>query len=260
MRRKTKGDPGKSFDPRRLPVHVAVIMDGNGRWAHRRGLPRVAGHAAARASVRDVVMAGAEIGLKELTLYTFSMENWKRPRSEVSALMHLLDQTLAEQVAEMDENNIRLNALGRLELLPKYARSRLDRSIETLSHNDGLRLNLALSYGGRAELVDALREIVARAARGEIHPDDVDDELIRRFLYVPDLPDPDLLIRTSGEQRLSNFLLWQIAYTEIYVTDVLWPDFRRKHLFDAIREYQKRDRRFGGVRGASRRGSGRDGS
>ena len=212
-------------------------MDGNGRWARKRGLPRIAGHAAARASVRDVVTASAELGLKELTLYTFSMENWRRPRSEVSALMHLLDQTLVEQVAEMDENNIRLNAIGRLDRLPKYARSRLDRTIQALSKNDGLRLNLALSYGGRAEIIDAVSKIVELARHGEVSANDVDDELIQSFLYKPDLPDPDLLIRTSGELRVSNFLLWQIAYTEIYVTDVLWPDFRRKHLVEALSDY-----------------------
>ncbi len=256
MRRTQKSDPARSFDPRSVPRHVAIIMDGNGRWARRRGLPRIAGHAAGRSAVRDVVIASSEIGIGELTLYTFSMENWTRPRAEVSALMHLLDQTLQEQVAEMDENNVRMNALGRLDLLPKYARSRVERSIEKLSHNDGLRLNLALSYGGRSEIVDAVRGIVDEAARGELRPSDVDDALIRRHLYVPDLPDPDLLIRTSGEQRLSNFLLWQIAYTEIYVTDVLWPDFHRKHLFEAIGDYQKRERRFGGVRGRRPRGGG----
>ncbi len=258
--RRSRKNTGETFDRSRLPAHVAVIMDGNGRWARRRGLPRIAGHAAARTSVRDVVTASAETGLKELTLYTFSMENWSRPRSEVSALMHLLDQTLVEQVEEMNENNIRLNALGRHDLLPKYARSRLDKSIEFLSGNTGLRLNLALSYGGRAEIIDAVKEIVMCAERGEVSADDVDAELIRRFLYAPDLSDPDLLIRTSGELRLSNFFLWQIAYTEIYVTDVLWPDFRRKHLFEALAVYAKRERRFGKLAGPSSRGGSSDGS
>ncbi|MBN2564702.1 MAG: di-trans,poly-cis-decaprenylcistransferase, partial [Candidatus Eisenbacteria bacterium] len=200
------------LDPGRVPRHVAIIMDGNGRWAKKRGLPRVAGHAAARASVRDVVAASAELGIKELTLYTFSMENWSRPRSEVAALMRLLDQTLREQVDEMDADNIRLNAIGRLEQLPKYARSRLDSALERLSKNDGLRLNLAISYGGRAEILDAVRAMVGDAARGSLRPGDVDDKLFRSHLYAPDLPDPDLLIRTSGEFRISNFLLWQIAY------------------------------------------------
>jgi undecaprenyl diphosphate synthase len=233
------------IDLSRLPAHVAIIMDGNGRWARRRGLPRIAGHTAARRAVREVVTAGAEIGLRELTLYTFSVENWSRPRSEVSALMRLLDRTLAEQVAEMDENNIRLSAIGRLDLLPKYARSRLDRTIRVLSKNDGLRLNLALSYGGRSEIIDAVRQMVGLAERGELSASDVDEELFRGFLYNPGLPDPDLLIRTSGELRVSNFLLWQIAYTEIFVTDVLWPDFRKRHLFEALSAYQKRERRFG---------------
>jgi len=257
MRRPTqKKKDAREFklDPTRLPGHVAIIMDGNGRWARRRGLPRVAGHAAARAAVRDVVTASAELGLRELTHYTFSMENWQRPRAEVSALMHLLDQTLVEQAPEMDANGIRLNALGRLELLPRYVRSRLDRTIERLSGNTGLRLNLALSYGGRAEIVDAVRAIIDRTGRGEIAPRDVDEELVRRFLYTPDLPDPDLLIRTSGELRISNFLLWQIAYTEIYVTEVLWPDFRRGDLFEAISVYQSRERRFGRVRPSENRG------
>jgi undecaprenyl diphosphate synthase len=250
-RKKSSRDTGKSgLIPGLLPDHVAIIMDGNGRWARKRRLPRIAGHAAARASVRDVVAACAELGLSELTLYTFSMENWSRPRSEVAGLMHLLDSTLKEQVDEMDEDNIRLNAMGRLDRLPKYARSRLDATIERLSGNTGLRLNLALSYGGRAELTDAVRGIVEAVRRGDVRPGKIDEDLIRDFLYSPDVPDPDLLIRTSGEMRISNFLLWQIAYSEIYVTDVLWPDFRRRHLYEALADYQRRERRFGGVGGA----------
>jgi undecaprenyl diphosphate synthase len=242
-----------ALDPDLLPNHVAIIMDGNGRWARKRGRPRLAGHSAARKSVRDVVSASAELGLAELTLYTFSMENWSRPRSEVAGLMRLLDQTLREQVGEMDEDNIRLNAVGRIDLLPKYARSRLDRSIERLSDNTGLRLNLALSYGGRTEILDATRAVAEAVKRGEIQSSDIDEELFRTYLYAPDVPDPDLLIRTSGEKRISNFLLWQVAYTEIYVTDVLWPDFRREHLYEALAEYQRRDRRFGGL-AAGRKG------
>jgi undecaprenyl diphosphate synthase len=235
------------LDPERMPHHVAIIMDGNGRWARKRGLPRVAGHAAARASVRDVVAACAELGIAELTLYTFSVENWSRPRSEVAALMRLLDETLREQVDEMNRDNIRLNAMGRLDRLPKYARTRLDSAIARLSANDGLRLNLAISYGGRAEIIDAVRSIVDDARRGRLSEADIDEELLRDRLYTPDLPDPDLLIRTSGELRISNFLLWQIAYSELYVTDVLWPDFRRSHLYEALKDYQKRERRFGGI-------------
>lgn len=247
-RSRSRRSVGKAdLEPERLPSHVAIIMDGNGRWARRRHLPRIAGHAAARKAVRDVVAAAADLGLRELTLYTFSMENWRRPRSEVSALMHLLDQTLKEQVDDMDRDNIRLNAIGRLDLLPKYARSRLDRSVEQLSGNTGLRLNLALSYGGRTEILDAVRAIVRAARRGDVRPGDVDENLLREHLYAPDLPDPDLLIRTSGELRVSNFLLWQMAYSEIYVTDVLWPDFRRRHLYEALADYQSRERRFGGL-------------
>ncbi len=230
-----------------LPSHIAIIMDGNGRWAKRRRLPRIAGHAAALESVRDVIIAAAELELGELTLYTFSMENWTRPRKEVSALMHLLDQTLKDQIEEMDENNIMLQAIGRIDLLPKYARERLERCRARLSGNTGLRLNLALSYGGRAEIVDAVRSIARDVKRGVLRPSDIDDDVFRRNLYCPDLPDPDLLIRTSGEMRISNFLLWQIAYTELYMTDVLWPDFRRRDLFAAIRDYQTRQRRFGRV-------------
>lgn len=250
MTRSKKADAPEAHgvDMKRLPAHVAIIMDGNGRWARKRRLPRVAGHAAARESVRDIVTAGAELGLTDLTLYTFSMENWTRPRAEVSALMHLLDQTLQEQVAVMAENNISLNAIGRLDLLPKYARSRLDRCIRQLETNDGLRLTLALSYGGRAELLDAVRTIARDAAKGRLRPQDIDEDAIRARLYCPDLPDPDLLVRTSGELRISNFLLWQIAYTEIYITDVLWPDFRRRDLYEAIADYQGRDRRFGGIK------------
>jgi len=248
------------LDTERLPGHVAIIMDGNGRWARKRGLPRIAGHAAARTAVRDVVIASAGVGIKDLTLYTFSMENWRRPRSEVAALMHLLDQTLAEQVAEMDENNIRLNAIGRTDLLPKYARSRVERSIDKLAHNDGLRLNLAVSYGGRAEIIDAVRKIARGVERGDLRADDIDEETLRRHLYTPDLPDPDLLIRTSGESRISNFLLWQVAYTELYITEVLWPDFRRKHLYEALADYAGRERRFGRVAEPQKRGGVSHGS
>jgi undecaprenyl diphosphate synthase len=257
--RKNTDDPFEGFglDPRRIPCHVAIIMDGNGRWAKRRGLPRVAGHAAARTSVRDVVSAASGVGIRELTLYTFSMENWSRPRSEVAALMRLLDQTLKEQVEDMARDNVRLNAIGRLDELPKYAKSRVDAAIERLSGNDGLRLNLAISYGGRAEILDAVRSIVNDAVRGRLSPGDIDEDLFRSRLYAPDLPDPDLLIRTSGELRVSNFLLWQIAYSELYVTDVLWPDFRRRHLYEALKDYQSRERRFGGIGPSASRERGR---
>ena len=244
-------DGGHEIDPARLPSHVAVIMDGNGRWARRRGLPRIAGHAAARTSVREIVTAAAELKLDELTLYTFSMENWNRPRAEVAALMRLLDQTLREQADEMDENNIRLNAIGRIDLLPKYVRSRLDLTSRRLRGNDGLRLNLALSYGGRTEILDAVRKAAEAVLAGDVTPDAIDEDLLRSFFYTPDLPDPDLLIRTSGEFRVSNFLLWQIAYSEIYISDVLWPDFRKRHFLEAIQTYSRRERRFGRVTGSA---------
>jgi undecaprenyl diphosphate synthase len=251
MPRRSRKNSTANIDRTRLPAHVAIIMDGNGRWAKRRGLPRIAGHAAARTAVRDVVSASAELGLGQLTLYTFSMENWGRPRAEVSALMHLLDQTLKEQVEEMDENDISLGAVGELDLLPKYVRARLDKTIAKLSGNQGLRLNLAVSYGGRAEIIEAVRAVAESVRRGELSPSDIDETRFRDFLYAPELPDPDLLIRTSGELRISNFLLWQIAYTEIFVTDVLWPDFRRHHLHEAIAAFQRRERRFGGVERAT---------
>jgi undecaprenyl diphosphate synthase len=230
-----------------LPRHVAVIMDGNGRWARQRGLPRVAGHRAARKSVRDTVEAAAQLGLKILTLYTFSRENWNRPDDEVSALMGFLKDTLREELQDLSTNNVKLNAIGRLDELPEGVRAELENAIATLSSNDGLILNLALSYSGRTEIVDAVNKIVGLAKAGEISAGDIDEAGFRRFLYSPELPDPDLLIRTSGEIRLSNFLLWQIAYAEIWITPVLWPDFRRRHLYQAIESFQVRERRFGKV-------------
>jgi undecaprenyl diphosphate synthase len=230
-----------------LPRHVAVIMDGNGRWARQRGLPRVAGHRAARKSVRDTVEAAAQLGLNILTLYTFSRENWNRPDDEVNALMGFLKDTLREEIDDLKTNNVVLNAVGRIDELPKAVRAELENAIETLSENDGLILNLALSYSGRTEILDAVRKIVGLAEAGEISEGDIDETVFKKFLYAPKLPDPDLLIRTSGEVRLSNFLLWQIAYAEIWITPVLWPDFRRRHLYQAIESFQVRERRFGKV-------------
>ncbi len=230
-----------------LPRHVAVIMDGNGRWAKQRGLPRVAGHQEGINSVRAVVEACGELGIQVLTLYTFSTENWRRPQSEVSALMRLLLQTIRKEVDELDRNNVRLMTIGHLEDLPQAARRGVLNTVRRLSKNTGLTVNLALSYGGRVEIVDAVRAIVGAALRGELRPEEIDEQTVARFLSTRDIPDPDLLIRTSGELRLSNFLLWQLAYTEIYVTDVLWPDFRKKEFFAAIEAYQRRERRFGRV-------------
>jgi undecaprenyl diphosphate synthase len=229
-----------------LPGHIAIIMDGNGRWAKKRHRPRIIGHHAGAEPVRKCVRICARLGLSHLTLYTFSIENWTRPRTEVVGLMAFLEEVLRREVLELNENNVRLNAIGRLDALPASTRRTLDRSIEQLSKNTGVVLTLCLSYGGRAEIVDATRRVSERVAGGELKAGEIDENTIRDALYDPALPDPDLLIRTSGEMRVSNFLLWQIAYSEIWVTDVLWPDFTEIHLLDAIDDYMKRERRYGG--------------
>jgi len=228
-----------------VPRHVAIIMDGNGRWAKARGVPRLMGHRAGRESVREVVRACASLGVEVLTLYTFSVENWQRPAREVSALMTILRQTLKAERRELRDNNVRLQVVGRTQDLPAGVRDEIARTQEYLSACDGMLLNLALSYSGRAEIVDAVRRLVADARAHRFEPDKIDDELLGSYLYTAGLPDPDLLIRTSGEMRISNFLLWQLAYTELWITDTLWPDFRRRHLFEAVADFQKRDRRFG---------------
>jgi len=230
-----------------LPRHIAIIMDGNGRWATRQGLPRIAGHYAGRNAVHEVVEACADLGIEYLTLYTFSIENWNRPRREVVALMNFLRRVLHEECQELNRKNVRLGAWGRLDDLPVPVRKELDRSIAALSANTGLKLYLALSYGGRAEIVDAVRKIAQEVQEGKLRPEGIDEELFANHLYTAGIPSPDLLIRTSGEMRLSNFLLWQLAYCEIYVTDVLWPDFKSRHLEEAIIAYQGRDRRFGRI-------------
>ena len=230
-----------------IPVHVAVIMDGNGRWAKKRFLPRVAGHRAGRQSVRQVVKASKKAGVSYLTLYTFSKENWKRPEAEVKALFMFLEEFLASEVAELNSQNVRLTATGELDSIPEKAKIALDNAIEQLSGNDGLVLNHALVYGGRAELVHATRQIVEKIVSGDKSVDDIDEELISENMYSADIPDPDLVIRTSGEYRLSNFLIWQAAYSEIHFTDVLWPDFNEQDLLLAIIDYQNRDRRYGGL-------------
>jgi undecaprenyl diphosphate synthase len=230
-----------------LPRHVAIIMDGNGRWATRRGLPRIAGHHASRRSVREVVEGCSELGIPVLTLYTFSMENWKRPLEEVSGLMSFLRQVLVEERKALKENNVVLQAIGRLQDLPPEVLEEVRRTEEELSGNTGLKLLLALSYGSRAELVDCFRRLARRVQEEGARPEAIDEAAIEANLYTAGFPNPDLLIRTSGEMRLSNFLLWQLAYAEIYVTDTLWPDFRKRDLYRAISEYQKRERRFGRV-------------
>jgi undecaprenyl diphosphate synthase len=228
-----------------LPRHVAVIMDGNGRWAKARGVPRLFGHRAGRESVREVVRGCAALGVEVLTLYTFSTENWRRPEREVNALMNLLRESLRGECDELEANNVRLQVIGRLGDLPAAVRRAIDETQARLAHCTGMLLNLAISYSGRAELVDAVRRMLTGEGGRRLRPGDVDEELVASFLYTAGLPDPDLLIRTSGEQRLSNFMLWQLAYTEIWITETLWPDFRRRHLFQAIADYQRRDRRFG---------------
>ncbi|RMF56306.1 MAG: isoprenyl transferase [Calditrichaeota bacterium] len=230
-----------------LPTHIAIIMDGNGRWARRQQLPRVAGHREGINSVREVVRACGELDIKYLTLYTFSTENWNRPRGEVSALMRLLLKTVRSEVEELDKNNVRLATIGNLEDLPMPARRGMERAMERLRHNTGLTLVLALSYSSRREITHAVRRIAKKVDRGELGADDIDERVISQHLYTAGIPDPDLLIRTSGELRVSNFLLWQLAYTEIYVTEVFWPDFRRKEFYQAIDAYQRRERRFGMV-------------
>jgi undecaprenyl diphosphate synthase len=229
----------------RLPRHVAVIMDGNGRWAERRGLSRIEGHRAGLESVRAVVRAAHELGIQALTLYAFSLENWNRPKAEVEELMRLLEHYLESELEEVMRNGIRVRALGRLELLPQGVRKRLDEAVERTQGNREMTLRFALSYGGRAEIVDAAKRLLRDAELGKIDLERLDEKTFATYLYDPELPDPDLLIRTGAELRVSNFLLWQIAYSEIHVTEVMWPDFRKTHLVEALLDYQSRERRFG---------------
>jgi undecaprenyl diphosphate synthase len=239
----------REIDLARLPAHVAIIMDGNGRWAQKRRLPRVAGHRAGIDAVRDVVEASARLGLSVLTLFAFSKENWKRPRAEISTLMMLLKEYLNRELRTLIDNDIRFQVIGRMEELDPSVQRELRKGMDATAGMSGMTFNIALSYGGRAEIVDACRRIAAavKAGEGPADPAQIDESTFARYLYTAGQPDPDLLIRTSGEMRISNFLLWQIAYAEIWVTPTLWPDFRKKELFSAIRDYQKRDRRYGGV-------------
>jgi len=230
-----------AFD--RLPAHVAIIMDGNGRWAAQRHLPRVEGHRAGIEAVRDTVESAARLGIGVLTLYAFSVENWKRPVSEVRTLMMLLKRYLRSELGTLLRNDIRFRVIGRMDELAPDIQQELNEAIARTSGNAGMLFNIALNYGGRAEIVDAAR----RAIESGVRPEDLDETRFASFLYTAGQPDPDLMIRTSGEMRVSNYLLWQIAYAEIYVTDTLWPDFRRRHLIDAVLAYQKRERRYGGI-------------
>lgn len=237
----------RQIDVNRLPLHVAIIMDGNGRWAKKRSLPRVSGHREGIKSVRDTVETSARLGLKVLTLYAFSVENWKRPRAEVNTLMGLLREYIRKELKTLMDNNIRFQVIGRWHELPEKVVTDLQWGMDETKRNTGLCFNIALNYGGRTELVDAFRGVIAQVNANGRDINKVDEEMISNFLYTSGLPDPDLLIRTSGELRVSNFLLWQIAYSEIWVTDVLWPDFRKQHLYQAIVDYQKRERRYGGI-------------
>jgi undecaprenyl diphosphate synthase len=236
----------KLIDKSRMPKHVAIIMDGNGRWAGARKLPRVAGHRAGIESVRDIIESSARLGLEALTLFAFSVENWKRPHREIRTLMNLLKEFIHRELKSVHKNNIRFQAIGRIHELDESVRSELSRAMRLTKENTGMLLNVALNYSGRAELVDTFNRLFQDLGKNGNKPP-VSEELISQFLYTSGIPDPDLLIRTSGEMRISNFLLWQIAYSEIYFTPTFWPDFRRKHLLEAILEYQQRDRRYGGI-------------
>ncbi len=241
----------RHLDPKRLPRHIAIIMDGNGRWAKRRHMPRVAGHRAGVSAVRSTVETAARIGIPALTLYAFSEENWKkRPKTEVDFLMRLLGRYLKAELPTLNQNNIRLQYIGRPQQLPEDVQKRMDWARENTSRNTGMILTLALNYSARSEIVDAFRSILKSASQnGGIEDLEIDEEMVANHLYTRHLPDPDLVVRTSGEMRLSNFLLWQLAYAEIYVTSTLWPDFRGVHLLEGIAEYQKRERRYGGLNG-----------
>jgi undecaprenyl diphosphate synthase len=230
------------------PKHVAIVMDGNGRWAQRRGLKRTEGHAAGEAALFDTVEGALEIGLEWLTVYAFSTENWRRPIDEVRFLMNFNERLLVARRDELNDKGVRVRFIGRRGgRVPGRVRRRIEETEELTARNRRLTLTFAFNYGGRAELVDAVRSIAAAAAAGRLDPDRVDERTVHRHLYTPDMPDPDLMVRTSGEHRISNYLLWQVAYSELHFTDVLWPDFRRRHLFRAIDEYQRRERRFGAV-------------
>ena len=235
------------LDKDNIPQHIAIIMDGNGRWAKKRGLPRVAGHRRGIETVRSIVKAAGQLGVKFLTLYAFSIENWNRPKSEVSMLMRSLDNFLKKRLKELHENGIKLNVIGRMQGLPEFVQKSLNNAMDLTKHNSRLTVNLALNYGGRQEIMDAAREIARGCQAGRMSVDNLDEDVFSQHLYTRGVPDPDLLIRTSGEQRISNFLLWQLSYAEFYFTNKLWPDFSDSDLQEAIADFQARQRRFGGI-------------
>mgnify|MGYP001184721779 FL=1 len=233
------------IDENKLPRHIAIIMDGNGRWAQRRGLPRVVGHRAGVEALKEIIQASTEIGIEILTLYAFSTENWKRPKSEIDALMNLLIEYLNKEIKTLHKNNIKIITLGDLYNLPEKPKNAILRAIDLTKNNTGLIVNVALNYGGRSELTHAFKNLLSDVQKGIIQQENINEKIIENYLYTAGLPDPDLLIRTSGELRISNFLLWQLAYTEFWFTDILWPDFKKEHLLEAIFSYQDRERRYG---------------
>ncbi|OGJ84639.1 MAG: di-trans,poly-cis-decaprenylcistransferase [Candidatus Raymondbacteria bacterium RifOxyA12_full_50_37] len=234
-------------EQKNIPGHIAIILDGNGRWAKKRGRPRSFGHRAGTDATRRIVQYCGELGVRILTIYVFSSENWRRPPLEVTMLMRLLIEMVRREIRELNKNNVRLNAIGDLSLLPGKTREVLEEGIRNTSANTGLVLNLAISYGGRAEIVSAVQSIVRDCLKAKVKPANINEELVGQYLYTAGMPDPDLLIRTGGDLRISNFLLWQCAYTEFYFTPVLWPDFDRSHLDEAIDSFQRRERRFGKI-------------
>lgn len=240
-------DLQEKMDKERLPRHIAIIMDGNGRWAQKRGLPRTVGHKAGVEAIRGIVKACSNLGVEVLTVYAFSTENWRRPKEEVGVLMTLLTEYLKRELNELHENKVQIRMIGNMSQLPLEAQQELKNSMKRTQNNSGLILNLALNYGGRAEITHAVQKICEATVQGKLKPKDITEEVIDRALFTSGLPDPDLLIRTSGEMRLSNFLLWQLAYTEIVVTECLWPDFDSEELAKAITAFQKRERRYGGL-------------
>ncbi|MCB0843697.1 MAG: isoprenyl transferase [Bacteroidetes bacterium] len=237
----------EQINQKKIPRHIAVIMDGNGRWAAQHGHQRIFGHRNGIESVRQTVEAAGELGIEYLTLYSFSTENWKRPKAEINGLMYLLGKAIANETQKLHQNNVRLQVIGNMNDLPPKLQQQLRQSIDTLSKNTGLTLVLALSYSGRWEISEAMQQIAHEVQKGNIDPENIDSALIESFLHTSSIPDPELLIRTSGEQRISNFLLWQLAYTELHFTPVLWPDFRKEHFYEAILDFQRRERRFGKV-------------
>jgi undecaprenyl diphosphate synthase len=236
------------IDMSKLPGHIAIIMDGNGRWARTRNLPRAMGHRAGVETIREIVSVSSELGIKVLTLYAFSTENWKRPTDEVNALMNLLVEYLRKEVRELHEKKVRIMAIGNIAKLPEICQHELNKAIKMTSKNTGLILNLALNYGGRSEIIDAVRKICISVQKEHLKPEEIDEKIISEYLSTGSIPDPDLIVRPSGELRLSNFLLWQCAYSEFWFSDINWPDFKKEHLFKAIYDYQQRDRRFGGIK------------